>query len=142
MSIKKFLSFTKGDKFDNVEITQLSKKDINKNSTVITNSSAVMDYTVNVLQIKAFENNEKPITQSCISELTEHFGKHNTTFKGSEYNTKVWIVEYADLIFEIFTAKGFGTQVVVDLTLDEVQSGKYDDLLKSFSNKLYNILNK
>lgn len=138
MSIKRFFSFG-DDKYKSEEIIKSESTEINELSTVITNSRDVLKHTIDI-QTKAFKEGKKPITQSCAPELTKYFGKNNTTFRG-EYNYKVWILEFAGRTFEVFTAAEYGTQVVVDLSNEDVVNGKYDDLLKSFSDKLFNIIN-
>lgn len=140
MSISNFFNFGKKPKFTS-EITKSNRTKI-LDGSVITNSTKVLDHTVNVIQMNAFKSNKKPITQSGIDELNTEFGKYNTTFKGSEYKYKIWMVDFEGYQFDIFTAKGYGTQVSVNLTNEQIWSGEFDDMLIAFSDKLFEIFNR
>lgn len=141
MGLSNFFKFSKKPEF-NSEIVKSYRTKMDDTTSVITNSTKVLDYTVNVLQTNAFKTKKKPISQSGIKELEAEFGKCNTTYKGSEYNFKVWLVDFEGYKFEIFCANGYGTKVTVNITNDEIWTGKFDDMLIAFSNKLFDIYNR
>ena len=142
MGISNFFKFGGKKPEFTTEIVKSNRTKILNTSSVITNSTKVLNHTVSVIQMNAFKSKKKPITQSGLKELEAEFGKCNTTFKGSEYNFKVWLVDFEGYQFEIFCANGYGTQVTVNLTNEQIWSGKFDDMLIAFSDKLFEIYNR
>ncbi len=61
------------------------------------------------------------LTTYLKTELTQIFGKHNTTFKG-EFFYYVWIVKFDNEIFNIFTANDKGTQFSIVSKISENKS--------------------
>lgn len=95
----------------NKKYEDLTNKNVNKvDSCNINDSSIPVENYNGVLQFIC-DNiiRSVKLTTFLKKELTELFGKHNTRFK-SEFYYYVWIVEFDGEIFEIFTAKGKGTQ--------------------------------
>src|ERR1022692_4831398 len=79
----------------------------NKNSTPIVNNPIILKWIVNN-QIKSYEESKKNLLQNLVTEMTELFGDPNRTLR-LEFMTKLWILKYKGLIFNVFTAKGKGT---------------------------------
>ena len=85
------------------EIIKLSNTSTISSSVAVENYRNVLDYIC-----KDIHRSIK-LTSYLKNELTQLFGEHNTTYKG-EYKYHVWIVEFGNEIFQIFTHKDKGTQ--------------------------------
>jgi len=77
-----------------------------KNCQCVENYDGVLQYIC--------ENVDRTLklTTFLKKELTQIFGKHNIRFKG-EFFYYVWIVEFENEIFQIFTANRKGTQFTI-----------------------------
>ena len=86
--------------------------------------------------------NDKNLYQNLILELTELFGAQNKTLR-LEFMTKLWILKYKDLTFNVFTAKGKGTSIeVCDLEYEDIRVHKYEKDIIDFLKKLHELINK
>ncbi len=88
---------------------KIIKTNINKissNSVQITNYKGVLSFICDEFK--------KSIRLSTYlkEELTELFGQYNTTYN-SEFNYFIWIIEFKNEIFEIYTADGKGTMFCI-----------------------------
>lgn len=109
-----------------------------KDSVPITNNYDILDKIVKI-QMKAFENNEKNLSKNLVDELTVIFGEENLSIN---YDTKIWILKYNDLIFNIFTAKIKGTSIeICDYNYDDIRIGKRKDDIIMFLEILYAMIN-
>jgi hypothetical protein len=97
--------------FKNTNMKDVTNININKvDSTDISNDTTCVENYKGVLQYKCDNINRSIILTTFLkNELTQLFGKHNTSFKG-EFLYSVWIVEFDNEIFHIYTAKNKGTQ--------------------------------
>lgn len=81
------------------------------------------------------------LLKNLITELTELFGSYNKGLR-LEFLTKLWILKYKDLTFNVFTAKGKGTSIeVCDMTHEEVRNGKNKEEIIEFLEKLHKLVN-
>lgn len=133
-------------KYDNLDIIKSNINTCNNKAIVCTNSRNILDIYVNKYQTFAFENTLKMITSYYYNILLNIFGKENLKFKGLEYTYKVYIFEYGEFIFELFTSNGYGTSINfynknIEININDVINGKYDNVILSFSNKLFNLIN-
>jgi hypothetical protein len=119
------------------EIIKVEGKKFSDNSIPVTNSRKVLDWIVNT-QFKT----EKNLMQNLIVELTELFGPHNRGLR-LEFLTKLWILKYNDITFNVFTAKGKGTSIeIVDQDWDNIRFGNKDKEIIEFLEKLTVLVNK
>lgn len=93
-------------------MNKVNTNQINKDSVSVENYDGVLQFICNNIERSIV------LTTYLKKELTQIFGKHNTIFKG-EFFYYVWIIEFEGEIFQIFTAKGKGTQFSI--------VGKYGD---------------
>lgn len=63
MGLSNFFKFSKKPEF-NSEIVKSDRTKMDDTTSVITNSTKVLDYTVNVLQTNAFKTKKKPISHT------------------------------------------------------------------------------
>ena len=111
--IKKFFDFFKTEEdLTNKNIVKVDTKNINENSVSVENYKGVLGFICD-----DFKRSIK-LTTYLKEELTQIFGNHNTRFKG-EFYYYVWIVEFENEVFQIFTNNVKGTQFSI--------VGKYED---------------
>ncbi len=87
------------------------KKNIIDDSIPITNNFNILEWLVDCQQ-NSYINNQKNLSQNLLKELEEIFGSSNKSLR-LEFMTKVWILEYNGLTFNVFTAKGKGTSIEI-----------------------------
>jgi len=122
---------------DSSDIIKIEGKKFSDNSIPVTNSRKVLDWIVNT-QFKT----EKNLMQNLIVELTELFGTYNRGLR-LEFLTKLWILKYKDITFNVFTAKGKGTSIeIVDQEFEDIRFGKKDKEIIEFLEKLTILVNK
>ena len=119
------------------EITKVEGKKIDYNSIPVTNSRKILDWMVNN-QFKT----DKNLMQNLIIELTEIFGHYNRGLR-LEFLTKLWILKYKDLTYNVFTAKGKGTSIeIIGQEWEDIRLGKKDKEIIEFLEKLTILVNK
>lgn len=94
------------------DIVKINTKDIKKPAVAVENVEDVIHYICDNI------NRSIKLTTFLKKELTQLFGKHNTTFRG-EFFYYVWIVEFDGETFNIFTANRKGTQFSIVAKYDE-----------------------
>lgn len=122
-------------------ITQIKNVVFNKNSVPVTNNSDILKWLVDC-QTNSYLNKQKNLSQNLVDELTSIFGSSNKTLR-LEFMMKVWILQYKDLTFNIFTAKGKGTYIeIVGYSYDDINKKiKQNDIIK-FLEELHSLINK
>lgn len=110
-------------------ITKIDSKDLTIHTTAVENYDGVLSYVCSNVKRSI------QLTTYLKDELTEIFGKHNTRFKG-EFYYYVWIVEYDNEIFHIFTANGKGTQFSIAAKLGDDKSKVCINFLKKMESLL------
>jgi len=122
------------------KITHVEGKDFSNDSVPITNSREILTYMVNI-QTSAFKDNKLTLTSNLIEPLTKKFGTQNKTMR-LEFMTKLWILKFKDLTFNVYTAKNRGTSYeVCDYSYEDVREGKIDKKIIEFLEKLYILIN-
>ncbi len=98
------------------------KKPIEK-TTSITNNRNILNYIVEYDKEKLKKQEyHKLLTGDLREVLKEKFGEHTATFKG-EFNFKIWFFEHDNNVYQILSAKDYGTSLEIDLS--------YGDTLKN-----------
>ena len=132
--ISDFLKIHKKQNKINKNINKVDSDIINKNSTPVENYKGVLQFICD-----DFKRSIK-LTTYLKEELTKIFGKHNTRFKG-EFFYYVWIVEFGGETFQIFTAKGKGTQFSIVAEYKDDKSKVCIDFLKKMEELLDSVDN-
>lgn len=99
-------NWLKKDNLKNKQSIKLEQNSIIQSCILVENYRNVLDYIC-----KDFNRSIK-LTKYLKIELTKIFGKHNTVFR-SEFYYYVWIVEFDNKAFQIFTNKDKGTQITI-----------------------------
>ena len=87
------------------------KRIVLEDSVAVTNNPNILKWLVDC-QTNSYLNNQKNLSRNLLKELEEIFGSSKKSLR-LEFMTKVWILEYNGLIFNVFTAKGKGTSVEI-----------------------------
>lgn len=135
MKIKKFNQIEK----DTPISDEIVKLDTNKLSTLnsipVENSRKVLSY------ICANIKRSISLSRQLTEELTEIFGKHNTTFRG-EFFHKIWILKYKNHIFEVFSSKRGTTFQIVKESEGTTLTPEEEDISIEFLQKIGTLINK
>ena len=132
-NVKKF-----GD-FINENVTKVKKMFL-EDSVPITNNPKILKWLVDN-QTSSYINNQKNLSKNLLSELEETFGNSNKSMR-LEFMTKVWILEYNGLTFNVFTAKGKGTSVeICGYDYDDIRTGKNEKEIIEFLEELHRLIN-
>lgn len=107
------------------QIKVVSDKKIER-SIPVTNNRNVLNWIVDC-QTNSNLNGQKSLSDNLLKELEDLFGSPNKSFR-FEFKTKVWVLEYDDNHFNIFTSKGKGTSI-------EICGYNYDDINESIREK-------
>ena len=89
---------------------QFLNENINKVNRIVLEDSVPVTNNPNILkwlvdcQTNSYRNNHKNLSQNLLKELEEIFGSSNKSLR-LEFMTKVWILEYNGLIFNISQRK-------------------------------------
>jgi hypothetical protein len=117
--------------------TRLPLKD---NSCPVTNNLNVLKWLIDC-QIKSYQNKKKNLSKNLLTELKDLFGNSNTSLK-LEFFTKVWILKYNELTFNVFTAKGKGTSIeIVGYDYEDIRNGEKETEIIKFLEELYSLIN-
>lgn len=107
---------------------------INHKTTRVENFDGVLQY-----MCEDFKKSIR-LTSYMKDKLTNIFGKHNTRYKG-EFHYYVWIIEFENEIFEIFTADVKGTAfVIVFEDFDDDNRGVKSDVCIRFLEEIDKLL--
>lgn len=126
---------------------QFLNENINKVNRIVLEDSVPVTNNPNILkwlvdcQTNSYRNNHKNLSQNLLKELEEIFGSSNKSLR-LEFMTKVWILEYNGLIFNVFTAKGKGTSVeVCGYDYDDIRTGTNEKEIIEFLEELHKLIN-
>lgn len=126
---------------------QLLNENINKVKRIVLEDSVPITNNPNILkwfvdcQINSYHNNQKNLSQNLLKELEGIFGNPNKSLR-LEFMTKVWILEYNGLIFNVFTAKGKGTSVeICGCDYDDIRIGINEKEIIEFLEELHRLIN-
>lgn len=121
---------------------QISKLNsiILKNSVPVSNNPNILKWLVDC-QTNSYLNKQKNLSQNLLVDLEEIFGSSNKSLR-LEFMTKVWVLEYDGLVFNLFTAKGKGTSIeICGYTHDEIRLGEKQSEIIEFLQELHKIIN-
>ena len=116
------------------EIIKLDTKKLS-DSIPVENSRKVLDYICSNIKISL------SLTRQLTEELTEIFGKHNTTFRG-EFFHKIWILKYKDHTFEVFSSKRGTTFQIITESVGSTLTPEEADISIEFLQKIATLINK
>lgn len=122
-------------------IKKVSGKLFKKNSVPVWNNTALLQWSVDNIT-KSFINNEKSLTHNLVAELEQLFGKCNKALR-LEFYTRLWVLEYKGLTFNVYSAKGKGTSIeICEFSYEDVRGGKRNSDIIEFLEELYKEINK
>ncbi len=130
-------------KFDQYESSEITKVDTRRveDSLPVMNNRRILNWLVDC-QTKAFQDKKKSLTTVLINELTNLFGAPNRSMR-LEYMTKVWVLEYHGITFNVFSANKKGTGIeVAGIDFEQLRTGEKADEIIEFLEKLYESINK
>ncbi len=116
------------------EIIKLDTKKLS-DSIPVENSRKVLDYICSNIK------RSLSLTRQLTEELTEIFGKHNTTFRG-EFFHKIWILKYKDHTFEVFSSKRGTTFQIITKSDGSTLTPEEADISIEFLQKIATLINK
>lgn len=116
------------------EIIKLDTKKLS-DSIPVENSRKVLDYICSNIK------RSLSLTRQLTEELTEIFGKHNTTFRG-EFFHKIWILKYKDHTFEVFSSKRGTTFQIITESVGSTLTPEEADISIEFLQKIATLINK
>jgi len=121
-----------------MEIIHLNGKKI-ESSIPTSNNRKILNWMVDNITY-SYKNNMTSLSCNMVDELTAIYGKQNKTVT-YEYRTKIWVLQYGDLTFNIYTAKKRGTSIeICDFTYDDIISKRTDDII-NFLETLHKLIN-
>ena len=101
-------------------IAKVNTKQV-QDSINVWNNRNILKYYMDI-GVKSFEVHKKCLAAVAIKELGTAFGKCNKAMR-LEYYTRVWVLEFRGLTFNVFTANNKGTTVeICNKTWDEVRA--------------------
>ena len=123
------------------EAINKTDKVILERSTPVASNPVILKWLVNC-QVVSYENNKKNLSQNLLSELNNVFGNPNKSLR-LEFMTKVWILKYGDLTFNVFTAKGKGTSIeICNYSSDDIRTGAKEQEIIQFLEELHKLINE
>jgi hypothetical protein len=112
-----------------------------QNSIPLQNNFEILSFMVDNFK-DAYVNNKKNLSSYLAEDLTRIFQKHNKILM-LEKSTKVWVISYEDLTFNIFTAKGKGTNYeVIGEDYKILQKKEIKEKCLTFLKELYKKINE
>ena len=121
-----------------MSIKKLSTK-ILKYSTPVNNNVSILEWLVNC-STDSFSTNKKHLSKNLSEELKKCFGSPNKSLK-LEYLTKVWVVEYKSLIFNIFASKRGTSIEICDHDFNDIRTGTKEKEIIQFLEELHKLIN-
>lgn len=110
------------------------------NSVPVTCSATVLNWMVQE-QMKAYKAGHKSLLADIREQMTKAFGEPNTT-KTFEFRTKIWIIEFKSLTFNVFSAAKKGTSIeICNCTYDDMYNNTHIKEIIEFLELLSNKIN-
>jgi len=114
---------------------------ISEYSVPVSNNGKILKWLCNN-SLKSYKENKKSLLSNISKELINLFGKQLKTIR-QEYVMKLWVLQYKDLIFNVYSGKRKGTTIeICNYNYDDIRLGKREDEILEFLNKLYEIINE
>lgn len=111
-----------------------------KNSVPVSNNPNILKWLVDC-QINSYLNKQKNLSQNLLVDLEKIFGPSNKSLR-LEFMTKVWVLGYNELVFNIFTAKGKGTSIeICGYTHDKIRQQEKESEIIGFLQELHKMIN-
>jgi hypothetical protein len=122
-----------------MKITQI-KRNIIDYSVPVVNNPIILKWIVDC-QTNSYLNKEKNLSSNLLIELESLFGSSNKVLR-LEFMTKVWVLEYNGLVFNIFTAKKKGTSIeICGVNYEDVRIGGNETEIINFLEELHKLIN-
>ena len=116
------------------------KRIVIDDSVPITNNPNILKWLVDC-QTNSYRNNQKNLSQNLLKELEETFGSSNKSLR-LEFMTKVWILEYNGLTFNVFTSNGKGTSIeICGDDYEGIRTGTNEEEIIKFLDELHRLIN-
>ena len=129
------------------EASENLNEGINKVKKIVIDDSVPVNNNPNILkwlvdcQTNSHLSDEKSLSQNLLKELEDLFGPSNKSLR-LEFMTKVWILEYNGLVFNVFTAKGKGTSIeICGYDYEDIRTGTKEEEIISFLEELHRLIN-
>ena len=104
-------------------------------SVPVTNNAKILNWIVDK-QMDDYKNNHKSLMANLVDELTKAFGQHNLS-RVFEFRTKIWVLQYKDLVFNVFSAPRKGTTIeVVGMSYEDMYKRERENDIISFLEEL------
>jgi len=130
MIIKEFSNFSQISKVDIREI---------KRSVPLTNNRDILQWQVDNIS-NSLHNNKKDLANNISVELTDIFGPHNKGMR-LEYLTKVWVLSFKNINFNLFCSRK-GTYIeVCDMTTEQLRNNINRNVIIEFLKTLSELIN-
>jgi hypothetical protein len=115
-------------------------KTIVDDSVPVTNNPNILKWLVDC-QTNSYLNNQKHLSQNLLKELEETFGSSNKSLR-LKFMTKVWILKYNGLTFNVFTAKNQGTSIeICGYDYEDIRTGTKEEEIINFLEELHRLIN-
>ena len=126
----------------------INENTITKSSDVIKDSSVPVTNNRNILKwicdngSESYREGKKNLMQNLIRELTTLFGSPNKLLT-IEFKHRIWVLEYGDLKFNVYTAENKGTSIeICDYSYEDMHNGVKEREIIEFLQKLYELINE
>lgn len=122
-----------------MEISKIKKLVLDR-SVPVTNNPDILKWLVDC-QLSSYKSGRKNLSKNLINELTDLFGDPNRSIR-LEFMTKVWVLQYGDLVFNVFSAKTKGTSIeICGYDYEEVRIGIKSVEIIRFLEDLHSLIN-
>lgn len=134
--LNKLKNFTN---FINESISK-AKRIILDEAVPVSNNPKILKWMVDC-QTTSYQNRQKNLAQNLLIELETIFGPSNKSLR-LEFMTKVWVLEYNGLTFNVYTAKGKGTSIeICGYDYEDIRLGTKEKEIIKFLEELHNLIN-
>jgi hypothetical protein len=124
-----------------MSIKKVKKIVIDHGSVPVSNNPNILKWLVDC-QTHSYLNGQKNLSKNLLDELENIFGPSNKSLR-LEFATKVWVLEYNGLTFNVFTAKGKGTSIeICGFDYDDIRTGSREFEIISFLEELHRLINE
>lgn len=108
-------------------------------SVPITNNGKILGWMCD-RSLVDYRTGRKSLMADLRNELTEIFGKHHAT-KTFEFKHKIWVLEYKDLVFNVYSASGKGTSIeICNFSYEDMHNRNREKDIISFLEELSDLL--
>jgi hypothetical protein len=109
----------------------------NTPSVPVTNNPNILKWFVEEHQIKCIGDKMKSLMADLRSELTESFGRQDTTIT-NVFRNKLWTLQYKDLVFKVYSASGKGTSIeICNFSHEDMRNRDREEDIINFLTELH-----